>query len=78
MTRSVARGFCMLAGLVLVWGSSTAKAELSNCGGIFLKADAKCEYRKAEECMTQCMPQTVQTSCVAKVYKSCETKLDQL
>ncbi|MDB4976835.1 MAG: keratin associated protein [Myxococcaceae bacterium] len=63
----------LLSCLGLGLGASSARAELTECGGIFLQDNAKCEYRKDEQCMTECMPQAVQTSCVAKVFKGCET-----
>jgi hypothetical protein len=52
--------------------ASPARAELDACGGIFLSADAGCEYRPKEECMTQCMTVAVEESCVSEEYASCE------
>ena len=67
------RSLMVVGSVVLSLGATTARAELTECGGIYLRSDSKCEYRKQQECMTTCMPETVQTSCVAKVYKGCET-----
>ncbi|MDB4989965.1 MAG: uncharacterized protein JWN04_5143 [Myxococcaceae bacterium] len=70
---SAVRGSMVLGSMLLSLGAATARAELTECGGIYLSSDSKCEYRKQQECTTTCMPETVQTSCVAKVYKGCET-----
>jgi hypothetical protein len=53
--------------------ASTARAELDACGGIFLSADAGCEYKPKQECMTQCMTVAVEQSCVSEEYASCES-----
>lgn len=53
--------------------SAPARADLQACGGIFLSADAGCEYRPKKECMTECMTVAVEQSCVAQVYNECET-----
>lgn len=57
-----------------VWLSDTsfAHANLNDCGGIFLSGDSNCEYREKEKCMTECKTETVETSCAAKTYVSCE------
>jgi MYXO-CTERM domain-containing protein len=54
--------------------ASPAYAELDACGGIFLSADAGCEYRPKQECMTQCMTVAVEESCVSEVYAGCESE----
>jgi hypothetical protein len=58
------------------WGADTmtARAELNDCGGIFLSGDADCEYREREECMTECKTETVEKACAAKTYTSCESQ----
>lgn len=60
---------CALASL-----PSVAAAEFAECGNIFLKADAKCEWREKEQCMTECRTETVEKACTAKVYTSCENQ----
>jgi len=64
----------LLGAVGLVASSSSARAEFSECGDIFVKADAKCEWRKKEECMTQCRTETVETACTAKLYTSCHNE----
>ncbi|MEY4514185.1 MAG: hypothetical protein RLZZ450_6307 [Pseudomonadota bacterium] len=46
MIRTFVQGLLGVVGLFVVWGATTAKAELSACGGIFLDGNAKCEYRE--------------------------------
>jgi hypothetical protein len=60
----------------VVWSADTmtARAELDECGGIFLTGDANCEYREREECMTECKTETVEVACAAKTYTSCESE----
>lgn len=64
-----ALGACVLASL-----PSVAAAEFAECGNMFIKADAKCEWREKEQCMTQCRTETVEKACTAKVYTSCENQ----
>ena len=61
--------------LCVVWmlHPGLAHAELDACGGIFLSADAGCEYRPTKECMTECMTVAVEHSCVAEIFNECET-----
>jgi hypothetical protein len=72
MTRSNVLATLTLAALSL-WSTSRARADsLQACGGIYLKADASCEFRPTKECMTECMTVAVETSCVAQIHGQCE------
>jgi hypothetical protein len=66
-TTGIAIVAATLAGL-----DTTAHADLEKCGGVFLSADASCEYLPHEECMTECTTAKVETACVAKLYQECE------
>ena len=52
--------------------SSPAHANLEECGGVFIFAEAQCEFQPTEECMTDCMAVAVETSCAAQIYVDCE------
>jgi hypothetical protein len=52
----------------------SARADFEACGNIFVSADAHCEFRKTESCMTQCTTETVETACAAKLYVSCHSQ----
>jgi len=58
--------------LIFLTEVPSASANLKACGGIFVDADASCEYRETEQCKTTCTTEAVQTSCVARIYTSCE------
>jgi MYXO-CTERM domain-containing protein len=61
--------------IAALWLSAAtpAHAELKACGDVFLTAEASCEYRPKQECMTSCKTEAVETSCVAKIYNSCQS-----
>jgi hypothetical protein len=66
-----------LSGLVLLgaaWlvNASSAQARLDSCGGVYISADAECEFRETEQCTTSCSKQAVENSCAAQIYASCE------
>lgn len=65
-----------LAGLAAV-RPSAARADLEACGGIFLSADADCQYQPKEECMTECMTVAVEQACVTQEYDECQTSCTQ-
>ena len=67
-------GLTLVGAVLWLADTTTAKAELAACGGVFLSGDAKCEYREKEQCMTECKTTTVEKACVAKVYTSCENQ----
>ncbi|HEX4336841.1 MAG TPA: hypothetical protein VH062_13070 [Polyangiaceae bacterium] len=50
-----------------------AHAELEKCGGIFLSADASCEFHKAEDCTETCKTVSVDESCTAMLYTMCDS-----
>ncbi|HEX3596582.1 MAG TPA: hypothetical protein VHU80_15835, partial [Polyangiaceae bacterium] len=45
-----------------------AHAELEKCGGIFLSADASCEFHRDQECVETCKTVSVEESCAASLY----------
>lgn len=53
-------------------GTPSARANLEECGGVYLFAEAQCEFQATEECMTECMAVAVETSCAAQIYGDCE------
>jgi len=67
-------GIALVGALLWLSDAATARAELSECGGVFLSEGANCEYRKTEQCMTECTTTAVETACVAKLYTSCENQ----
>jgi hypothetical protein len=64
----------LLGSLLWFADTSPARAALNECGGIFLSADSKCEYREKEQCMTECTTATVETACVAQIYTTCQNQ----
>jgi hypothetical protein len=64
----------LLGACVLFSAAPAAHADFEECGSIFVSADAKCEWRKTEQCMTECKTETVETACSAKLYTSCQNE----
>jgi hypothetical protein len=67
-------GVPLLGALLWFSHATTARAELKECGNVFLQGDAKCEYREKEQCMTTCTTESVETACVAKLYTTCQNQ----
>ena len=61
-----------VAAIVMI--PSLANAKLDSCGGIFLSADASCEFHKTQECVDTCKVVSVEESCAAQLYTTCENK----
>jgi hypothetical protein len=59
-----------LAAILLI--PSDAHAALDSCGGVFLSADAKCEFHKSQDCVETCKVVSVEESCAAELYTTCE------
>ena len=53
---------------------SNADAALERCGGVFLSGDAQCEFRREQDCEEHCEVVSVEESCAATLYNSCETE----
>jgi hypothetical protein len=67
---SALSAFAVLSGVLLVPSAAQAKA-LDKCGGVYLNADANCEFKKIEECQTTCSTTAVEQVCAQKTYTSC-------
>ena len=67
-------GIALLGALLGASHATTARASLAECGGVFLSEGANCEYRKTEQCMTECKTETVEKACVAKLYVDCQSQ----
>jgi hypothetical protein len=53
--------------------TSVANAEeLESCGGIFLSAGSSCEFRRDQDCKETCEVVSVEESCTAELYTTCE------
>lgn len=61
------------AGLLLTL-PSIARADLEACGGVYLNADASCEFLPKETCTTKCEDVAMETSCAARLYTGCEAE----
>jgi MYXO-CTERM domain-containing protein len=58
-------------GLVAVPGVAEA-ASLEKCGDVFVSGDASCEFVRDRECEEHCEVVSVEQSCTAELYHSCE------
>jgi len=67
---SVFTASALLLGLSLLPSSAHAKA-LDQCGGVFLTADSKCEFKPVQDCMTTCATTSVEQACAQKTYTMC-------
>jgi MYXO-CTERM domain-containing protein len=65
--------FLLAIPLVAVLAPSTANASLERCGGVFLSGDAQCEFRREQDCQEHCEVVSVEQSCAAELYTSCES-----
>ncbi|HKO46296.1 MAG TPA: hypothetical protein VJV79_01150 [Polyangiaceae bacterium] len=62
--------FALLSGVLLMPNLAEAKA-LDQCGGVYLNADAHCEFKPIQECQTTCSTTSVQQVCAQKTYEMC-------
>lgn len=62
----------MSSALVSLLMTSNAGASLEQCGGVYIFAEAQCQFQTTEECSTNCTTVAVETSCAAQIYPSCE------
>jgi hypothetical protein len=60
----------LMSGVLLVPNRVQAKA-LEKCGGVYLTSDAKCEFKKVQECETSCAVTSVEQVCAQKTYTNC-------
>jgi hypothetical protein len=60
----------LLFGLSILPTTAHAKA-LDQCGGIFLTADSKCEFKPVQDCMTTCATTSVEQACAQKTETMC-------
>lgn len=67
---SAVSAFVLLSGVLFVPNAAQAKA-LDQCGGVYLNADAKCEFKQIQECQTSCSTTSVEQVCAQKTYTTC-------
>jgi len=67
---SALSAFALLSGVLLMPNYAQAKA-LDKCGGVYLNADAKCEFKKVQACETTCSATSVEQVCAQKTYNNC-------
>src|SRR4051812_32565844 len=60
--------------LALLLAPATAQAALDSCGGVFLSGDAQCEFRRQQDCEDHCEVVSVEESCAATLYSSCQSE----
>jgi len=60
----------LLLGFSLLPSSAHAK-QLDKCGGVYLSADSKCEFKPVQECMTSCATTSVEQACAQKTSTMC-------
>ena len=53
---------------------ATAQTELPSCGGVFVSGDANCQFVTRQDCSDHCEVVSVEQSCAAELYSSCETE----
>ena len=53
---------------------ATAQTQLPSCGGVFLSGSANCQFVRAQDCSNHCEVVSVEQSCAAQLYSSCETE----
>ena len=62
----------LLLGFSLLPSTAHAKA-LDKCGGVFLSADSKCEFKPIQDCMTTCATTSVEQACAVKTETMCSS-----
>jgi hypothetical protein len=67
---SVFSASAVLFGLSILPSAAHAAA-LDQCGGVFLTADSKCEFKPIQQCMTTCATTSVEQTCAEKTYTMC-------
>jgi len=73
MKRSLSNLLMSLAPVAAILAIPTpAQAALDSCGGIFLSADASCEFHKTQDCVETCKTVSVEESCAAQLYTTCD------
>src|SRR5262245_41909868 len=58
----------------LVLTPRVAHAELDACGGVFVDANASCEFHKTQDCVETCKTVSVEESCTAHLYTMCDSQ----
>ena len=68
----------LLAGIVPLTGiaipSFAHAEELESCGHIFLTGESVCEFRRDRDCHETCEVVSVEESCAASLYTTCESE----
>jgi hypothetical protein len=67
---SALSALALFSTVLLLPNAAHAKA-LDKCGGVYLNADANCEFKKVQECQTTCSATSVEQVCAQKTYTSC-------
>ena len=65
--------FLLAIPFVTLLAPANANAALERCGGVFLSGDAQCEFRREQDCKETCEVVSVEHSCAAELYTSCES-----
>jgi len=53
---------------------ATAQTQIPSCGGVFLSGSANCQFVTTQDCSNHCEVVSVEQSCAAQLYTSCETE----
>lgn len=62
--------FCALLAMA---SAAKAETELPSCGGVFMSEGANCRFVTAQDCTDHCEVVSVEQSCAAELYTSCES-----
>ncbi|HVR19661.1 MAG TPA: hypothetical protein VMS65_08195, partial [Polyangiaceae bacterium] len=63
-----------LVGILSLPTAAFATEEVVSCGHIFLEGNTTCEFRRDQDCTETCEVVSVEESCAADLYTSCETE----
>lgn len=79
MHKSAGIGMALLAACCVTAWQNTARADLSACGQVDVRANAECTViPPSAQCETMCTPVSVRATCSAKLAASCDAECTKL